>query len=475
MRKFTTLIWALCATFILQAQSITEDSHWFDGSAYYTATELEGSILFAGDSADDTYHFEFRLRPLKSEGLFKLAQASDESIVPFRTDYGSLVKISGKGNSTTLSILDDEGAVSWTLVRTDKSHQDCLATEFWAKSQPLEKMVSSYVMNTHYLSVLSKTQLRYMQEILNNKPSRTAIEENNLQLIGSELKVGDFKRVNVGDLQTLAEANAPTIVTVTNEKEFIKSLRNGTTIHLPEGTRINLSEIISDDKVFKKAGGIFDNSIDPYIETDDRTLLSEPVHNGRQLTILNLRNVTILGDGDCHIVVDPAYAYVLNFVLCENIKLVNVTMGHTVEGYCTGGVVGTQNCKNITLEGCDLYGCGAYGIVADQTNGIVMNNSIIRDCSYGIMQLSRCQDAQFKSCNFYRNREYSLVTVDSGCRNILFDECRFYENRGLLFDLDSKIQMRSCGIVHNDPTELGQFNKYIEQLDNNTTIKIAKY
>ena len=159
------MIFALCAAVCLSAQGIPEGSHWFDGSAWYTATELEGGILFSGDSADGTYTFGFRLARTKAAGTYKLEKATDESIVPFRTEYGTKVKAVGKGG-TTLAFLDEDGLTSWTLVWTDKSQRDCLATEFWAKSQPLEKMASSYVMNTHYLSVLSKTQLRYMKELL---------------------------------------------------------------------------------------------------------------------------------------------------------------------------------------------------------------------------------------------------------------------------------------------------------------------
>ena len=90
------------------------------------------------------------------------------------------------------------------------------------------------------------------------------------------------------------------------------------------------------------------------------------------------------------------------------------------------------------------------------------------------MELYQCQNATFRKCDFYRNREFGLVNVYSGSKYILFDECRFYENKGLLFYLESKIQMKSCGIVHNDPAQLGEFGK-IEQMDENTTIRIENY
>ena len=474
MRKIATMILALCAAVCLSAQGIPEGSHWFDGSAWYTATELEGGILFSGDSADGTYTFGFRLARTKAAGTYKLEKASGESIVPFRTEYGTKVKALGK-DGTILAFLDGDGLTSWTLVRTDKSQRDCLATELWAKSQPLEKMASSYVMNTHYLSVLSKTQLRYMRELLEGRKNRSYVEQTNLELICSELKVPDFHRVNVGDLQALSEARGPATVTVRDERGFLDALKDNTTILLPEGTRLNLSRVLDKASGFKGEGRAYEGYVEPHMQSGEPTLVSESVFDGHQLTVVNLRNVTISGSDDCHIVVDPAYAYVLNFVQCENIRIENVTMGHTAEGYCTGGVVGMYRCSGMEIDSCDLYGCGAYGLVADTTRDVTMTRTIIRDCSYGIMQLFGCSGATFSDCSFYRNREYSLVTVDAGCSGVLFEACRFFENQGLLFDLQSRIQLKSCGIVHNDPGSLGDFRNYVQQLDDETTIRIENY
>jgi hypothetical protein len=107
MRKIATMILALCAAVCLSAQGIPEGSHWFDGSAWYTATELEGGILFSGDSADGTYTFGFRLARTKAAGTYKLEKASGESIVPFRTEYGTKVKALGK-DGTILAFLDGD-------------------------------------------------------------------------------------------------------------------------------------------------------------------------------------------------------------------------------------------------------------------------------------------------------------------------------------------------------------------------------
>ena len=474
MRKIATIIFALCAAVCLSAQGIPEGSHWFDGSAWYTANEEEGGILFSGDSADGTYTFGFRLARTKAAGTYKLEKASGESIVPFRTEYGTKVKALGK-DGTILAFLDEDGQTSWTLVLTERSHRDCLATEFWAKSQPLEKMASSYTMNTYYLSVLSKTQLRYMKELLEGRKNRSYVEQTNLELICSELKVPDFHRVNVGDLQALSEAQGPNTVTVRDERGFLDALKDNTTILLPEGTRLNLSKVLGKASCFNGEGRAYEGYVEPHMQSGEPTLVSESVFDGHQLTVVNLRNVTISGSDDCHIVVDPAYAYVLNFVQCENIRIENVTMGHTAEGYCTGGVVGMYRCSGMEIDSCDLYGCGAYGLVADTTRDVTMTRTIIRDCSYGIMQLFGCSGATFSECSFYRNREFSMVTVDDRCSNVVFEECRFFENHGLLFDLQSTIELKSCGIVHNDPAALGDFRNHVRQTDGNTTIRIENY
>ncbi len=314
-----------------------------------------------------------------------------------------------------------------------------------------------------------------MLELLQSKQKPSFVENINMEMIESELSVSDFARTNVGDLQALSEGAAPKMIRVTNETEFINALKSNTIIHLPKGTYINLTLALENWDLFTIKGRMHGEQVDEIMRISEPTLVNESVYDGRQLTLVNMKNITIHGDGDCHIVVEPAYAYVMHFINCKNISLENVTMGHTAQGFCTGGVVGMMNCSEMTIDGCDLYGCGAYGIIASQTNDIMMRNSIIRDCSYGIMEISGCNRATFRKCHFFRNKEYSMVTVGEDSRSVLFDECRFYENHGLLFDLGCKIQIKSCDIVHNDLEALGDFSRFVEQLDKNTTIKIANY
>ena len=376
MKRTLFIFLAICISVCVKAQDINDGSHWFDGNAYYEADLQDHCIAFKGKSADGTYEFEFKLCYIGTEGFFKLEKANENSIIPFRSEYGCIVRARTIGGMTVLEMIDN-GLASWTLVKTSNSHRDCLATEFWAKSQPVEKMISSYVMNVHYLSVLSKSQLRYIFETLQSKLNPSFIESINMEMIESELSVSDFARANVGDLQALSEIAAPQKIRVTNGTEFINALKSNTIIHLPKGTHINLTQALENWDLFTVKGRIHGENIDEITRISEPTLVNESVYDGRQLTLVNMKNITIHGDGDCHIVVEPAYAYVMHFINCKNINLENITMGHTSVGFCTGGVVGMTNCCEMSIDGCDLYGCGAYGIIANHSKDIIIRETAL--------------------------------------------------------------------------------------------------
>lgn len=174
--------------------------------------------------------------------------------------------------------------------------------------------------------------------------------------------------------------------------------------------------------------------------------------DGRELWIKGMENITIKGREDVLMMlrIEPRYAYVLNFLECKNIKLVNLCMGHTDAGYCDGGVVNFQDCSNITITNCDMYGCGTEGIRMSNSSNLKMTNSFIRNCSYNIMTLSLSSDVVFDRCFFFDNREYDMLEIHS-TRNVLFDNCVFSNNQGHMFNVtDSQVIMRRTFINHNE-------------------------
>jgi hypothetical protein len=86
-------------------------------------------------------------------------------------------------------------------------------------------MLSSMVLNPHYFSEFSKTELRFYQEYLDNKEGLSVLENINLSLINNELRVPDFIRHNIGDIQTIAEAEMAKVVFVSDARSFLDALQ----------------------------------------------------------------------------------------------------------------------------------------------------------------------------------------------------------------------------------------------------------
>ena len=68
------------------------------------------------------------------------------------------------------------------------------ALEAFAEEQPLEEMIDGYLMNTAFLSRIPKEKLREMVSLLESRPARSIIEQTNLSLMRSELKVTEAER-----------------------------------------------------------------------------------------------------------------------------------------------------------------------------------------------------------------------------------------------------------------------------------------
>jgi len=466
----------ICASVInCFAQGGQYDGNWFDGHSYYTSVSTpDGNIRFQGVSADGENRFSFYI----NLGLGNYIYAEDtqnSGFVPIRAEYDNRANFISAGGATVLAVYDQYGQISWVLEKTTKSKNDCLASQLWWKDQPIERAASGMIMNTDYLATVSKTELRYLQELLTTKSSLNYIEKINSSIIGAELEIPDYTRYNINNIEVLKEIQADAPVTVYDAVEFISAIVSGKKeVVIGEGAVINLSDVLNDESYFSIDGRswvVVDEEFAKNVKKP--TIISEPVYDGGQLTIAGVDGLTIKGTKNSRIIVNAAYAYVLNFVNCTDIKLENVTLGHNVPGYCMGGVVGLYNCQSVTIEDSDLYGCGAYGIVAENSEFIRMNRSFIRDCSYGIMQLMNVQDVVFNSCDFFRNKEYTMIEADAATKGVVFEECRFAQNQGVLFIAEAEMKMINCEIYH--PFSDGFGNAPHLKMDDDTVLLFNNY
>lgn len=132
---------------------------------------------------------------------------------------------------------------------------------------------------------------------------------------------------------------------------------------------------------------------------------------------------------------DPRYATVLNFERCEGISLEGIQMGHTFRGSCWGNVLGFSACRDVTITGMDLYGCGVYGIdTQDGTAGLTVADSIIRDCEYGPFWLTGGEGRfEFRNCALTGSEGFGYYEGET--MELAFYDCSFgyYETSAFLF------------------------------------------
>lgn len=207
-------------------------------------------------------------------------------------------------------------------------------------------------------------------------------------------------------------AEASDAIYVKSAEELLMAIEPGANIVLSDGT-YNLSGVIRDKSK---------------IEKNEYLSLSFASYDD-EIVVSNVEDMTISGpaDGKAEIVVEDPYAAVMAFEWCNNVKLSNVTMGHIVEkGYCTGAVIRLENCVDVTISNDDLYGCGTYGIEADRCQGVRVEDTTIRECSYGIISMRYCTDTEFNKCIF-KECEY-LDLLDVRYCSITFNNCEFKDN-----------------------------------------------
>ena len=151
-------------------------------------------------------------------------------------------------------------------------------------------------------------------------------------------------------------------------------------------------------------------------------------YDGPELIIQNVDNLTIRsadGEVKAHTIsAVPRYANVLKFNQCTNVTLQGFTAGHTKEpGHCAGGVIYFENCDQMTVDNCGLFGCGILGVQAAYSENILVENSEIYECSYGGIRMDDSENIAINGCTF---RDLGgPVFLFPGCQNVTIDGAAF--------------------------------------------------
>ena len=149
--------------------------------------------------------------------------------------------------------------------------------------------------------------------------------------------------------------------------------------------------------------------------------------DGPALVICGVENLVIRSEsGDvktCTVSAVPRYANVFTFMDCANVTVSGITAGHTVEpGYCMGGVLYFEDCDNVMVNRCGLYGCGILGVQAELCSAVAVTACEIYECSYGGIQMGNVSGIHIEGCSF---------------RDLGGDAMSFYECKDVTVDGES--------------------------------------
>ncbi|MCI4670646.1 MAG: right-handed parallel beta-helix repeat-containing protein [Bacteroidia bacterium] len=241
-------------------------------------------------------------------------------------------------------------------------------------------------------------------------------------------------------------------VTVSSVEDLIEAIKSNTQITLLPG-RYNLSEY--EGKIRTK------------------NISWSEVFDGMEMVVTDVENLEIKGMAGAEIVVNPRYAWVMKFRRGKNIKLSNLTMGHTEKGSCVGGVVSFYTGKDIKIENSILYGSGTEGVKLSNVSKFTFTNSVIKECTYDLMSLSNSNEVLFENSAFLNTGEFDMVIIE-GTGKIVFKNCMFRDNVNgsyypHLFSFsegDASVKLQNCQFINNQISKFSNIEGRIELVDN---------
>lgn len=209
------------------------------------------------------------------------------------------------------------------------------------------------------------------------------------------------------------EAAADT-VTVSTVSELIKAIGPNVHIILKPGT-YNFSSLT--EKEIEECSGY----VDGYGLNEGEFY----IHNAPGLILEAEESETV------RLITENGYVNVVTLSLCDGAVLKGLILGHEIEkGECNAYVLELSASQSVTVEECGLFGCGTYGISADDAAGLTVTDTEIYECTGGAFSLCRTTETVFDRCWFYDND--GMFAMWDGSEVLVRDTEIFRNRNGLL-------------------------------------------
>lgn len=145
------------------------------------------------------------------------------------------------------------------------------------------------------------------------------------------------------------------------------------------------------------------------------------------LSIGTCENLSIIGTGKTRIVVSDGGATVLDSYGAKNLLLYGLVLGHDISPMdeCSMGVLSFFGCENVSVVGCDIYGCGLIGIEA--SSDVTVTDSVIRECGYSAVETYSDCTVHFVN-SVIQDNDGSYLFVGAEGTKFIFDDCTIQGN-----------------------------------------------
>jgi len=180
------------------------------------------------------------------------------------------------------------------------------------------------------------------------------------------------------------------------------------------GAALEPTEVIQVDDVESFYSAIGSNRI-LEMAPGDYDLL-DPI--GSRPTINDVENLTIRGagaapDGGTHLVMGDELLSVLTLSNVRNVMIEGVRMGHGESaGVCMGNVLTIVGSAGVTVRNSLLYGSGAYGVWAQDSSMILLEDAFITECTAAAARFQNVANAHFAATDISNNRGRVLIELE---------------------------------------------------------------
>jgi hypothetical protein len=160
-------------------------------------------------------------------------------------------------------------------------------------------------------------------------------------------------------------------VTVSNMVDLVDNAKSNTVLILEKGTYSLDKDLVY--KMTEEERIIIDKKI---VET--RSI-------GGQMHFSGLSNFQIQGKKGAVIVSENPEAVPFFVLLCNNVKVSNLTIRKNIEGVTDLCYVSTSN--EIEIDNCKFNGGGSYGIYTSNVENVTVSNCLITNCTSGAIKI----------------------------------------------------------------------------------------